>query len=93
MGGSPELGSTIGDSSLGATCGAATFGGCVGAGTAWLSSEGEDIGVVVDAARVGGCKVVAQVVDHTGAGEGGSPCDLGMEVPSCGACGLEKRRH
>ena len=64
-GGNPELGSTIGDSSLGASCGAATLGGCVGASTAWLSSEGGDIGVVVEAARVGGGKVIG-----TGVGEG-----------------------
>ena len=60
MGGNPELGSTIGDSSLGATCGAATLGGCIGASTAWLSSEGGDIGVVVEAARVGGAELSAR---------------------------------
>ena len=86
-GGNPELGSTIGDSSLWTTCGTATLGGCVGASTAWLSSEGRDIGVVVEAARVGGGKVIG-----TGAGEGGSPCGLVMEVPLVPA-GSRNRRH
>ena len=53
MGGNLELGSTIGDLSLGATYGAAALGGCFVAGTAWLSSEGGNIGVLVKAARVG----------------------------------------